>query len=134
MNKFKLLLVMPALLFCTVADAAITTTVLANDARECVTYARSRVPKLPYGLTTLAQKKAIINSYSCSAGSVAIIDGVAYYGHVAVVEGCFTSQTSGAIRITETNWQKGKRTERRASNTSITKAAQELKILGYFKP
>lgn len=122
------------LFFYSVADAAITTTVLGNDSRQCVIYARSRVPKLPYNLTTLADKMKIRNNYTCSAGSVAIIDGVPTYGHVAVVEGCHSSSTSGAIRITETNWVAGKKTERRSSAKTIKDAEKELKILGYFKP
>ncbi|MBO0612553.1 CHAP domain-containing protein [Thiothrix fructosivorans] len=131
----SLYLIIPALLTATTVEAEITTKVLGNDASQCVAYARGRVPSLPTGLTDWASKKKIINNQTCSAGSVAIIDSTSFdvHGHVAVVEGCHSADT-GAIRITETNFTKGKKTERRASSTTIEKAAAELKIIGYYKP
>jgi hypothetical protein len=124
-----------ASLFTTPVEATTTTLDLGKDTRECVIYARSRVPSLPFGLTTWASKKKIINSQNCIAGSVAIIDTTAYdaVGHVAVVEGCNSTKTTGAIRITETNFSRGRKTERRTSTNTIANAAKELKIIGYYK-
>jgi len=42
------------------------------DGQECVAVARCFVPSLPYGLFTLDNKKAIINSYEPRQGAVAI--------------------------------------------------------------
>jgi hypothetical protein len=127
------------------AQAAITTINLGADSRECVIYARSKVASLPYGLFTLQDKLAIKNSNNCKAGSIAIMDyGVKIkdpntglyvpVGHLAYVEGCHSTASSGAIRVTETNYSAGRKTERRASNTSLDAAQAELKILGYFQP
>jgi len=58
---------------------------MSNLACNCVLWARSQVPSLPMGLTTLAQKKAIINSQVPTVGSVAICDVGTQYGHVSVV-------------------------------------------------
>ncbi len=129
----------------TLAQAAITTTDLGADSRECVSYARSKVASLPYGLFTLQDKLAIKNSNNCQAGSIAIMDyGVKIkdpntglyvpVGHLAYVEGCHSTASNGAIRITETNYSAGRKTERRASNTSLVAAQAELKILGYYQP
>jgi len=127
--------IISTLLFTTFVEAATTTTDLGADSRQCVEYARSRESTLPYGLTSWQSKKDIVNSWSCTAGSVAIIDSTSIIaaGHVAVVEGCLDTKTSGAIRITETNWKKGRKTERRASSKTISGAQTELKIYGYYK-
>ena len=127
------------------AQAAVTTTDLGADSRECVLYARSKVPTLPYGMITLQDKLAIKNSSSCKAGTIAIMDyGVKIkdpkaglyvpVGHMAYVEGCHSTSSNGAIRVTETNFSAGRKTERRASNSSLVAAQTELKILGYFDP
>jgi hypothetical protein len=129
----------------TFAQAAITTTDLGADSRECVLYARSKVATLPYGLITLQDKLAIKNSSNCKAGSIAIMDyGVKIkdpktglyvpVGHLAYVEGCHNVVNNGAIRVTETNYKTGRKTERRASNSSLDAAQSELKILGYYQP
>jgi len=117
------------------ATAAITTVTVGTWSGECVSYARSRVPRLPYGLFTLTDKKKIINSYTCRAGSVAIIDAAAPYGHVAVVEACDASGSTQGIRIAEANWKRGYIT-RRTSQVSgtIKQAEKELRIIGYFRP
>lgn len=129
------LITLASLFMSNIATAEVTTKVLGNDSSQCVIYARSRVPTLPTGLSDWASKKKIINSTTCSAGSVAIIDSTSSVaaGHVAVVEGCHSADT-GAVRITETNWTTGKKTERRASAKTIKDAEKELKIIGYFKP
>ena len=115
------------------ASAAIKTTVLAYRQIECVAYARELVKSLPYGLTSWASKKAIINSYTCKAGSVAIIrvptGAAAQYGHVAYVERCDKT----GITIKEANFQKNTITRRVATPDIIT-AENELRIVGYYRP
>ncbi len=144
----KMIRNMCCVVFCAGAayvQAAVVTTELEADSRECVLYARSKVPALPYGLITLQDKLAIKNSNSCRAGTIAIMDyGIKIkdpktglyvpVGHVAYVEGCHSSSTSGAIRVTETNFKAGYKTERRASTTTLQAAQTELKILGYYDP
>lgn len=90
---------------------------------NCVLYARSRVPKLPYGLWTLGNKKAIINSHKAKIGSVAIINVGWPWGHVAIV----TNTIHYKIIIQEANYKSCKITERCGTE-------EELKILGYFDP
>ena len=116
-----------------VCQAAITTEVIGNFNGECVAYARQKVPSLPSGLYTLADKKKVINSRTCKAGSVAIID-VGNYGHVAVVEKCDSSGSTQSITITEANYKPGKITRRQSKVSKISKAESELKILGYYRP
>lgn len=96
-----------------------------NIACNCVFYARSLVPSLPRGLTTLQDKKKIINSYSPSKGSVAIIPNGDKYGHVAVVTD--VSPDGKTITIKEGNWNRCKINIRKGT-------PQSLKVLGYFKP
>lgn len=52
---------------------------------NCVFYARWLQPKLPSGLTTLADKKKKINSSTPKKKSVAILDIYGNIGHVAYV-------------------------------------------------
>jgi len=114
--------------------ASVTTDVIGTWSGECVSYARSRVPSLPYGLNTLADKKRIMNSSSCKKGSVAIIDASSW-GHVAYVENCDSSGSTQGITIVEANYKPGKITRRKSQvSGSISKAQQELRILGYFRP
>ena len=89
---------------------------------NCVLWARERVPKLPYGLFMLWQKKRIINSQNPKAGSVAIIN-VGLWGHVAVV----TKVGKNHITIREANYRSCKITERHDT-------PKNLKIVGYFNP
>lgn len=91
---------------------------------NCVLYARSFVPSLPRGLFSLQDKKSIINSYSPSKGSVAIIDSGLKYGHVAVVTDV---ASNGTITIQEGNWKSCQTGSRKGT-------PQSLKVLGYFKP
>ncbi len=99
---------------------------------NCVTYARSRVPSLPYGSWTLEDKKKTINSKEPMVGAVATTkDGVWYNrwgrrvfsGHVAVV----TKIDGRLITIQEANFRKCAITER-------TGTEEELKIIGYYIP
>jgi hypothetical protein len=134
MLKKTIILCLWSMLTATVAEAAITTDVLGTDSRECVAYARSRVPSLPYNLWTWEDKKRIKNSSSCKKGSVAIIDVGNTIGHLAVVEDCDSSGSSQSITIMETNWKPGYLTKRTSKNSKISQSQSELKIYGYFKP
>lgn len=134
MLKKTITLCLGTLLTVTVAEAAITTDILGKDSRECVAYARARVPSLPYGLTTWQAKKAIKNSSSCKKGSVAIIDVGNSIGHVAVVEHCDSSGSSQSITIKETNWKRGYLTQRTSKTKKISKSQAELNIYGYYRP
>ncbi|AKT40641.1 CHAP domain-containing protein [Chondromyces crocatus] len=100
-----------------------TSSATCNQCSNCVLYARCRQPKLPFGLTTYAQKRAIINTQTAKAGYVAIINSGSSYGHVAYV----TKVNGSTITIAEGNWPNGK-----CGTRSGTKAG--LKIVGYFKP
>ena len=90
---------------------------------NCVKYVRARVPKLPYGLWTISDKKKIINDHTPRAGSVAIINCGLPWGHVALVK----KVGSQHLTIEEANYKYGKITQRHG-NTS------DLKIIGYFNP
>jgi surface antigen len=116
-----------------IASAAITTTELAYRRIECVIYVREIVKSLPYGLTTWADKKRIINSYTCKPGSVAIIQvpsgAAAQYGHVAYVDACGKT----GITIREANFRRDTIT-RRVATPNIAQAEKELRIVGYWRP
>lgn len=103
-------------------DYCISSCTTTTNCNNCVSYARCRKPSLPTGLTYYSQKKAIINSYTPSAGAVAIINTGDAYGHVAYVE----SVNGSTITISEGNWPYGSCGQR--SNT-----ASALKIVGYYK-
>lgn len=92
---------------------------------NCVKYARSLVPSLPYGLWTIGDKKKIINDKKSKIGSVAIMNVGLPWGHVGVVIGKTGQGQFKTIR--EANFKMGKITER-------TGTTYELKILGYFNP
>jgi len=92
---------------------------------NCVKYARSLVPSLPYGLWTILNKKKIINSTKSKIGSVAIMNVGLPWGHVGVV---IDRTKHGSWKtIKEANFRLCKITER----TGKTKS---LKIIGYFDP
>lgn len=131
----KLMLTAIVLLgFVSVCDAAITTEVIGSYNGECTTYARSQVKSLPGNLWTYKDKKNIVNSHTCKAGSVAIIDLGNPIGHVAVVESCDSSGSTQGIKIREANWKLGKITRRNSRTSKISKSQSELKIYGYFRP
>ena len=98
-----------------------------NNACNCVLYARSQVPSLPFGLNTQPQKAAIINSYTPSIGAVAVFS----YNHVAVVTRVETIvRPSGnyvVVTITEANYIACQIGTRRGIPAS-------LGIIGYFRP
>lgn len=92
---------------------------------NCVKYARSKVPNLPFGLWTIWNKKAIINSQKSKEGNIAIMDIGKPWGHVGIVVKRIKKGKYKTIR--EANFRRCKITER----TGTTK---KLKILGYFNP
>ncbi|MEY4905885.1 MAG: hypothetical protein RLZZ292_3700 [Bacteroidota bacterium] len=104
-------------------DAVIDGCANATNNGNCVLFARCKVPSLPFGLTTYAQKKAIINTTIATAGSVAIINVGNTTGHVAYVK----SVSGITIYLRESNWCGTKVTDRSGTATL-------LKIVGYFKP
>lgn len=114
------------LIFCTtmaVTASAYSVNEYTPYGNNCVLYVQSKIPNVPYGLTSFSNKKNIINSYTPAAGSVAIIDSGNSYGHVAIV----TNVSNGWITIRETNWGFNGVNERSGY-------ASSLKIVGYFKP
>lgn len=70
---------------------------------NCVLYARCRQPRLPFGLTTYADKVRSINQHTPRAGCVAVIKTTSVYGHVAYVNGV----SGGGVHIDEGNWPSG---------------------------
>lgn len=96
---------------------------------NCVLYVRCRwVPSLPTGLTTKASKIAIINSYTPSVGSVAIMT-VGTYGHVAYVTAVKKDARGNVVSITvdEANYSSCRVGQRAGSPSS-------MKVAGYYKP
>ncbi len=90
---------------------------------NCVFYVRARVPKLPYGLWTIKDKKKIINDHTPKIGSVAIMNVGLPWGHVGII----TKVGTRHLTIKEANFKYGKITERHGTTG-------DLKILGYFNP
>jgi hypothetical protein len=90
---------------------------------NCVKWARDKVPKLPFGLWTIFDKKKIINSHKAKIGRVAIMNVGLPWGHVGII----TGKGSDRIVIKEANYKFCKITERQGTE-------KELKIIGYFNP
>jgi len=90
---------------------------------NCVKYARSKVPQLPFGLWTIFNKKKIINEKNPKRGFVAVISVGMPWGHCAVVR----LDGKNHITIKEANYRTCKITERHDTE-------KNLKILGYFSP
>ena len=90
---------------------------------NCVLYARSKVPSLPFGLWTIGDKNKIINSRKPEKGSVAIMSVGLPAGHVGVV----VKVGSNHLTIQEANFKSCKITERHDT-------AKNFHITGYFKP
>jgi hypothetical protein len=89
---------------------------------NCVKFARSLMPQLPFGLWTILDKRKIINSHLAKIGRVAIMNVGMPWGHVGVV----VAKNGNLITIREANYKFCKITER-------TGTEAELKIIGYFK-
>lgn len=90
---------------------------------NCVKFVRARVPSLPFGLWTLADKKKIINSENSEIGAVAIMSVGLPWGHVGIV----IDKKGSRKTILEANFKYGKVTERHGKS-------KDLKIIGYFIP
>jgi hypothetical protein len=106
-----------------------TTIIFINEESKykynCVLYARSKVPSLPFGLWTIKDKKKIINTQTSRVGAVAIMNVGLPWGHVGVV---IDRTKSGKYKtIREANFKFCKITER-------TGKTADLKILGYYDP
>jgi hypothetical protein len=97
---------------------------------NCVLYARCRLPSLPFGLDTYADKVNIINSSSAATGSVAIININPPFGHVAYVTAVkkdIATRQVTSITVDEANYQSCQLTTRSGSPAT-------LKVTGYFRP
>jgi hypothetical protein len=90
---------------------------------NCVLYARCRQRRLPFGLTSYADKVRHINSHTPHVGCVAVIRSRSSFGHVAYVN----SLSGGRVHIDEANWSAG-----RCGTRSGTPSA--LHITGYICP
>ena len=104
----------------------------SNIRTNCVMFARYMVPTLPYGLTSKADKEAIINSYTPTVGSIAIthgnnsdgsVDYDSVYGHVAYVE----SINGNQITTLNGGFSTGR-------ITRITGTPAEQGVIGYWAP
>jgi len=92
---------------------------------NCVKFARSLVPSLPYGLWTIWDKKKIINTKTSRVGAVAIMNVGLPWGHCGVI--IQRSKHGSRKTIREANFKTGKITERKGKT-------RELKIIGYYDP
>lgn len=96
----------------------------ASTACNCVLYARSRQPKLPYGLTSYQDKKNEIDVYKPQVGAVAVMPGGdARYGHVSYVA---KVNADGTIVLDEANWKPCQIT----TNVKVTPSSRG--IVGYI--
>lgn len=96
---------------------------------NCVLWVRcARVPRLPYGLNTLQDKKNIINSYTPAVGSVAIMN-IGSWGHVAYVSAVNKDNRGNIISITvqEANYKACQVGTRTGSPSA-------MKVVGYYRP
>lgn len=105
----------------------------AQDTCQCVWYARSKVPLLPYGLNTYNDKEAIINHLfpqgdGGSMSSVAVHKINGDVGHVSVVTGVRVLNDGNLrVYITEKNYSP-------CAVTTRDGTMEALKITGYFDP
>lgn len=93
---------------------------------NCVKHARCRQAKLPYGLFSCEDKKAIINAWEPQIGSVAIMD-VGAYCHVGYVYDVHGSAPDAVVYVDEANYTHGVCGNRHGTEN-------QLKIVGYFAP
>ncbi len=103
---------------------------------NCVFYARWLQPKLPTGMTTLAQKKGHIKTYTPKKGEVAILDIYGNIGHVAYVAGVDNSGKEKSITLYEANYPAGVERKRvlKGKDKSIKDIEKQYHIIGYWKP
>jgi len=90
---------------------------------NCVLYARSRVPQLPFELFTMADKKKIVNQQNPKINDVAIMNIGLPAGHVGIV--VFVGRTH--LTIQEANYKTCKITERHDTPVAF-------RIIGYYRP
>lgn len=107
----------------------------ASHRYNCVTYARWLQPALPYGLFSLADKKAIIKSSSPKKNSVAIINVGNSVGHVAYVADVDDSGSSRSITLYEANYPSGVERKRvlKGKDKSVKDIGKNFGIVGYWK-
>ncbi len=99
------------------------TSVSGCNACNCVLWVRcARASWLPYGLTTLDDKRRAINSSTAQAGRVAVHNISYPWGHVSYVTGV----SGDRIYIEEANY-------RACQVTSRSGTKSDLKIIGYIK-
>lgn len=99
------------------------TSASACNACNCVLWVRcAKAPWLPYGLTTLDDKRRAINSYTAGTGKVAVHNISYPYGHVSYITGVSGSR----IYIQEANYRACRVTTRSGTQS-------DLKIIGYIK-
>lgn len=88
---------------------------------NCVLWARSKVPSLPFGLWKMTDKNKIINSHKAKKGAVAIMSVGLPVGHVGIVK----KVGKNHITIQEANFKSCWITERHDTEKA-------LNITGYF--
>jgi hypothetical protein len=93
------------------------------DACNCVYYARDRQKSLPTGLTTCADKKSKVNSYTAAPGCVMFRTGDPTYCHATYV----TKVANGNVYYDQANW-----TPCKCSSDYLP--ASSSAILGYWCP
>lgn len=99
------------------------TSVSGCNACNCVLWVRcAKAPWLPYGLTTLDDKRRAINSSTAQTGRVAVHNISYPWGHVSYVTGV----SGDRIYIQEANY-------RACQVTSRSGTKSDLKIIGYIK-
>jgi hypothetical protein len=132
-KKFKLAVMLVACAGTAVA-ASNTTTIIGTWSGECVSYVRSRLPSLPWGLYSFDDKKRIINSYSCSPGSAAVIDVGNSIGHLSYITSCDASGDMQGLKMEEANWYAGKIDERKCRDSKISSCIKLYRIVGFYRP
>lgn len=96
----------------------------AATKKNCVSFARYKVPSLPGGLLTYQNKVNIINSHVARVGAIAITRGNSSYGHVAYVE----AVNGNNVTTLNGGWGNGQHIGRWTGTES------EQGIVGYWYP
>jgi len=92
-----------------------------KDRCNCIKYARSFVPSLPYALWTLGDKRRICNSKKPEVGAIAMMAVGLPWGHAGYVN----AVSGKLITIKEANYIP-------CRLTMVKGTASELKIVGYY--
>lgn len=102
---------------------------------NCVLFARSRVPSLPYGLGNWNGKMAAINSRAPKTGSIAMIPYVDPATQEAIGHAAFVERVEGtSITLLDANWKRNTLTRRTSIGNDLNDAASLLRIAGYYQP